>query len=952
MKKKHLIIVSVVVLLIILVSSFSTILKFITDYLWFNEIGYVKTYLTKLKSELIIGIPFFILLFFVFFFYIKKVLKKNYEVSMIIEVAGSKKKANIWIFLCSLVISFMYTVSVIPNIWMKVLQFLNSKSLNITEPIFNLDLQFYLFKLPFINSVTDLFIEILLLMIGLSVVIILFKDFSKKIKDMSEQFGQSTQNISFNKLKNKSTLNKIINQISVLGMLLLIAFGIKIYLNSFNLLYSDRGRVFGAGFTDVAITLNVYRIMAIVCIASSITFLIGAKKKNMKIALALPVLVIGISILGSVTSGVVEKFIVEPDQLSKESKYLANNIKYTQMAYGIDDVEQLDFDVQDNLTKEDLANNKDVIDNIRINDKAPLKQVYNKLQGIRPYYSFNDVDIDRYIIDGKYRQVYLSARELDQSLLNTQAKTWINEYLKYTHGYGITLSLVNQVTSQGQPELLIKDIPPTTSTTLTIERPEIYFGEKTNSYIIVNTDEKEFDYPLGSDNVESLYEGDAGIKLNFINKLLFAIREGSYKLLISSNINSNSKIIINRNIIDRVKEIAPFLIFDEDPYIVVNEDDGKLYWIIDGFTYSDKYPYSEPYGDTNINYIRNSVKIVVDAYNGDTNFYIVDEEDPIIMTYNEIFKDLFKSIDEMPQGIKSHIRYSQEMMKIQAQMYRTYHMENTTVFFGREDNWDIAKQKYMSSEQEVEPNYYIFKLPNEEKVEFLLTIPYTPQGKDNMSAMLVARNDGDNYGQLLLYKFPKNKNIQGTALIESKIDQDTEISSQLTLWSQKGSNVLRGDTLIIPIENSLLYIEPIYLQSDTQSNFPEMKMVVAAYNNNIVMESTLDKALEKVFGSIYTEDKDESNNNDLVNDNIDEQINDVQTLIQQANNLLNEANEALKNGDWALYGEKQESLKTVLSKLNNLVNDTTEINNSNDIEENSENVEQNNESSNSDEGNE
>ncbi|HBB27865.1 MAG TPA: UPF0182 family protein, partial [Clostridiales bacterium] len=557
-----------------------------------------------------------------------------------------------------------------------------------------------------------------------------------------------------------------------------------------------------------------------------------------------------------------------------------------------------------------------VIENIRINDKAPLNKVYNKLQGIRPYYTFNDVDIDRYVIDGQYKQVYLSARELDQSLLNEQAKTWINQYLKYTHGYGVALSQVNKVTSQGQPELLLKDIPPTTNTDLNITRPEIYFGEKTNDYIIVNTDEKEFDYPSGSDNVEAIYEGDAGIPLNFMNKLLFSIREGSYKMLISNNINSDSRIIINRNILDRVKKIAPFISYDNDPYIVINQEDGKLYWIIEGFTMSSRYPYSQPIAESNINYIRNSVKVVVDAYNGDTDFYIVDETDPIIMTYNDIFKDLFKSIDEMPDGIKSHIRYSQEMFNIQAEMYRTYHMENSTVFFGREDTWDISKEKYLDKEQKVEPNYYMFKLPEEDDIEFLLTIPYTPQGKDNMSAMLVARNDGDKYGELLLYKFPKNKTIKGTALIESKIDQDTEISSQLTLWSQKGSNVLRGNTLIIPIEDSLLYVEPIYLQSDTQSNFPEMKMVIVVYGDKIVMEPTLEKALDEVLGEIYTP-KDQ-NNQGIDNSGVDNKS--VEELIKQANDIFVDANNALKNGSWAEYGEKLNNLEKILNQLNLLIN--------------------------------
>ncbi len=919
-KKNQFLIIGVIILLVILLNSFGTILNFITNYLWFNEIGYLKTFFTKISAELSIGILLFLGLFLLFFFFMKRLMKKNYSQDKIIEVVGSKKRANLWVGLGSIVISFFFTTSVTSKLWLEILQFTNSKSFGVTDPIFGHELEFYVFKLPLINSIVSIIITILFLMIVLVIVFNLINGIGKKIKDIpgqfsDQQFGQG-QTIHMPNFIDKKTIIRIINQVSILGFILFIMFGIKIFLGTFDLLYSSRGRVFGAGYTDIAITLNVYRIMAVLCIISAFTFFFGSRKRNLKISLALPVVVIVISIVGTFAAGAVEKFIVEPDQLSKEEKYMQNNIKHTQLAYGLDNVKEVDFQVEDNLTKKDIENNKEVIENIRINDKAPLNQVYNKLQGIRPYYTFNDVDIDRYVIDGQYKQVYLSARELDQSLLNEQAKTWINQYLKYTHGYGVALSQVNKVTSQGQPELLLKDIPPTTNTDLNITRPEIYFGEKTNDYIIVNTDEKEFDYPSGSDNVEAIYEGDAGIPLNFMNKLLFSIREGSYKMLISNNINSDSRIIINRNILDRVKKIAPFISYDNDPYIVINQEDGKLYWIIEGFTMSSRYPYSQPIAETNINYIRNSVKIVVDAYNGDTDFYIVDETDPIIMTYNDIFKDLFKSIDEMPDGIKSHIRYSQEMFNIQAEMYRTYHMENSTVFFGREDTWDISKEKYLDKEQKVEPNYYMFKLPEEDDIEFLLTIPYTPQGKDNMSAMLVARNDGDKYGELLLYKFPKNKTIKGTALIESKIDQDTEISSQLTLWSQKGSNVLRGNTLIIPIEDSLLYVEPIYLQSDTQSNFPEMKMVIVVYGDKIVMEPTLEKALDEVLGEIYTP-KDQ-NNQGIDNSGVDNKS--VEELIKQANDIFVDANNALKNGSWAEYGEKLNNLEKILNQLNLLIN--------------------------------
>ena len=627
------------------------------------------------------------------------------------------------------------------------------------------------------------------------------------------------------------------------------------------------------------------------------------------------------------SSDLVEKFVVEPDQLSKETKYIEYSIKSTQEAYGLNKVKKVQFPADDELTIEDMKNNKEVIENIRINDQEPLIQVYNQLQGIRPYYSFNDVDVDRYVIDGAYRQVFLSARELDQSKLNDQAKTWVNQYLKYTHGYGVALSPVNKVTAQGQPEMIIKNIPPTTTTDMKIARPEIYFGEKTDEYVILNTDEKEFDYPSGSNNEETLYEGKAGIPLSFMNKILFSIREGTYKLLISNNINSDSKIVINRNILQRVYEVTPFIYYDPNAYLVINQDDGKLYWIIEGFTASNKYPYSQPTSKfvegMDVNYLRNSVKVTIDAYDGTTNFYITDDSDPIINTYDKIFTDLFKPIIDMPKGIKDHVRYSQAYFDIQSDMYRLYHIENPTVFFGREDYWDISNEKYMDhGEEPVGSSYVMFKLPDEEKVEFLLTTQYSPQNKDNMIAMLAARNDGDNYGELVLYEFPKTKSIPGPNMIETKIDQDPVISPQLTLWSQVGSSVLRGNTLVIPIENSLLYVEPIYLKSDTKSNFPEMKMVVVSFADKIIMESTLEKALERIFGASNGNNVNKpvetpgGNENKTVND-----------LILQANELYIKANEASKSGDWAAYGNSLKQLEEILKQLNIVVNGATAPNN-------------------------
>ncbi|MDD2494654.1 MAG: UPF0182 family protein, partial [Tissierellia bacterium] len=900
-------IIGVAIIFFIIISSFGGIVKFSTDYLWFKELGYTQTFLTKLKSQFYIGIPIFILLTLLLYIYINKLKKRFYAETQQIDTKNNKK-VNIIIKIASFVISLFITVNITSTLWFEILQFLNSENFNNIDPVFGNDIGFYIFKLPLINTIINFIINILFMLIIITVLFYGFLAIKKSIKDISKNVEEMTNfrtgNIlDLNVIFNKKFATKIINQVSIIGALIFIFMGIRYFLRTYDLLYSRLGRVFGAGFTDMNITLNLYRIQAVGSVLAAITFFIGARKRNLKFSLVMPALLIVISILGTGMGGIIEKFIVEPDQLSKEDKYMGYSISSTQNAYELNKVQKIQFSADDNLTIEDIEKNKEVIDNIRINDQEPLIQVYNQLQGIRPYYIFNDVDVDRYTVDGDYRQVFLSARELDQNRLNDQAKTWVNQYLKYTHGYGVTLSAVNEVTAQGQPEMLVKNIPPMTNTDLVIYQPEIYFGEKTNDYVILNTDEKEFDYPSGSDNEETLYKGSAGIPLTLINKMLFSLREGSYKLLISNNINSESKIVINRNILQRVFEIAPFIYYDPDAYLVINQEDGKLYWIIEGFTVSHRYPYSQPTSNfiegTEVNYIRNSVKVVIDAYNGTTDFYIAEENDPIIKTYDKIFTDLFKPMSKMPKGIRDHVRYSQAYFDIQSDMYRLFHIENTTVFFGREDYWDISKEKYMDyGEDPVGSSYLMFKLPEEDNVEFLLTTQYSPQNKDNMIAMLAARNDGENYGELVLYEFPKTKTIPGPNMIETKIDQDTEISSQLTLWSQVGSSVLRGNTLVIPIENSLLYVEPIYLKSDTESNFPEMKMVVVSFADKIVMENSLDKALERLFGKSETSGKEKEEN--IPNDNINKTIND---LILKANELYTEANEATKNGDWAKYGE-------------------------------------------------
>ena len=606
----------------------------------------------------------------------------------------------------------------------------------------------------------------------------------------------------------------------------------------------------------------------------------------------------------------VQNFVVSPDEIAKESKYLERNIEYTQYAYDLQDVTIKPFAASNDLSAEDIQNNDPTISNIRINDYSPTNTFYNQTQSIRQYYTFPDVDVDRYQINGDYTQTFLATREIDEEKISN---TWINTHLKYTHGYGVTLSRVDKITSSGQPDMLIDSIPPVSRVEeIDITQPEVYFGELTNTYVIVGTNEDEFDYPDGDSNKYTRYEGTAGIKLNPVNRLMFAIREHSMKLLVSSNIKSSSRIIINRNIVDRVQKIMPYIGYESDPYMCTV--DGKLYWIIDAYTMSDKFPYSEPYSDeSTTNYVRNSIKVVVDAYNGTTDYYIVDENDAIAQTYAKIYPKLFKTLDQMPEGLQAHIRYPNTMFAIQAKVYRRYHMNDVKVFYQNEDLWDVSNEIYGMEEQSMTPNYYIMNLPGEKTEEFVNIIPYTPRDKKNMTGVLLARNDGEHYGELVLFQLPKSKIVYGPMQIEAQIDQSTEISKEFSLWNSSGSKYSRGNLFVIPIEDSLLYVEPVYLEA-SNSSIPEVKRVIVAYGDKIAYEPTLSEALDSLFGEGSSDSYRQKLDEDTENGG--ESTAPTQTeLIEQAQEAYDAALDAQKNGDWAAYGKHLEELGEILEQL-------------------------------------
>jgi hypothetical protein len=564
----------------------------------------------------------------------------------------------------------------------------------------------------------------------------------------------------------------------------------------------------------------------------------------------------------------------------------------------------------------DLKNNSDTVDNIRLWDWEPLQTTYKSLQELRPYYLFNDVDIDRYIVDGRYRQVMLSAREIDQTNLPDQAKTWIGQRLMYTHGYGVVMSPVTELEQEGLPKFFIKDIPPQFSTDIEITRPEIYYGEKTDTYVIVNTKQEEFDYPMGSENVYTQYQANNGIEIkSWPRRLLLSWVLKDYKMILSSDISNSSQLLLNRNLVDRVKKVAPYLSYDGDPYIVVNTD-GKLYWMLDAYTTSGKYPYSQPFDSAGNNYIRNAVKVVCDAYSGEMNFYVSEANDPIIQTYQKIFPSLYKPLADMPIGLKSHIRFPVDLFTIQAEIYRNYHMSDPGVFFIKEDTWVVPNELVAGKERAIQPYYLVTRLPGEEKAEYILMLPYTPNGRPNMIAWMCARMDGDAYGKKLVYRFPKQETVYGPMQIESRINQDTEISRQLSLWNQRGSSTLRGNLIIIPINNSILYIEPLYLQSEN-GQMPELKRIIAAFGNKVVMEETLDRALVAIFGD-GKQPSPVSPTTPTVTPGAP--ANTIQELSNLARQYYDSANERLKAGDWAGYGDNINKLNDTIKKLEAIAN--------------------------------
>jgi hypothetical protein len=859
-----------------------------TEWLWFDSLGYLSVYRTRLLAEaglFVVGGLIVLVFVSVNWFLIAPWLARGQE--QVIRVGRSLPRALREyslagpFIIAALMLALIMGLRAASNA-MEWLVFRNAVPFGIEDPIFELDAAFYVFQLPFYRFLLGWSIFLVGAALAGTVIYYLTRDLLREREPAAH--------------------------LSVLGALLMLLFAGRYWLDRLSLLDSARGLVFGAGYTDVHARIPLLTTLAVIVVLGAVLLLVNTVIRRWRLLLIVAGLWIAVAVLGPVYPGLVQRFRVNPNELAVERPYIRHNIDFTRYAFDLEDVLEFDFEVGAELTPQLIEENRQTIDNIRLWDWRPLQITYEQLQELRLYYTFYDVDVDSYVIDEELTEVMLAARELDVDQLPDQAQTWINRHLIFTHGYGLCLSPVNVVTEEGLPLLLVRDIPPQSAVEgLEITRPEIYFGEVTENYVIVGTTEEEFDRPSGDQNIYTRYEGPDGVEIGgLLRQLAFALRFGDQQIIFSRSILPDSRILFHRTLEDRVETLAPMLWYDEDPYLVIA--DGRLFWLYDAYTQSDRFPYSQPFRDAefprSVNYIRNSVKIVIDAYTGETRFFVVDPDDPILQTYQAIFPDLFVSDEEMAPELRAHWRYPEQLFRIQAAVYATYHMEDPQVFYNKEDLWEVPVEALGGSrEQPMTPYYVVMRLPGEEEIEFIMMRPYVPAERRNMIAWLYADSDGADYGQLGVFKFTKEELVYGPRQIGARFEQDPFISQQLTLWDQRGSEAIRGNLIVLPIDNAVLYVQPLYLQAQAGS-IPELRRVLVAYGNRVVMAENLATALAEVLVGTAQEPTPEV-----------PLPTDVAALAQAAQDHYLAARECLRLEDWTCYGRELDALSDTLEAL-------------------------------------
>lgn len=892
---------AVVVLLLLLGPG---ALGFAAEWLWFREIGFEVVYRTELvtRAALFLGVG---AVSFAWLYLNLRVAQRGVvphpavfrigQGTQQLNVAETVRRLRVPL---SLLLAVLVATAAVGG-WMVLLRWIHRVPFGVGDPVFGRDVGFYVFTLPLISAVLGILFSLTILALLLTGALYWLR------RDLIVASGHV-------RVERSAGIH--------LGSLLALAFvltALELWLVDVpGLLYSTTGPLVGASYTDLYAKLPALRIMAGVALLAAVLVVVGAVRREL-LRYTL-IAVAGYAVLSLLARGVypaaVQRFVVDPTELSREAPQLRHHIAATRRAWGIDDVEVRDLAGGAGLTLADIRGNASTIRNVRLWDREPLLQTFGQLQEIRTYYDFVSVDDDRYWIDGEYRQVLLSPRELNPASLPT--RTFINEHLTFTHGMGVALGPVNRRTEEGLPVLFIKDLPPESDVSLQVTRPQIYYGELTDHPVFVHTRQPEFDYPAGEENIFTAYAGEGGVPAgSWPRRALFAWYFGTSKILLSGDLTAETRVLYHRNVRERARRALPFLTFDADPYMVIGEE-GELQWILDAYTSSKRYPYAERLPD-GTSYMRNSVKVVVDAYHGTVRAYVVDPQDPLVRTYARVFPGIFRPFADMPADLRAHIRYPEDLYRIQTALHTIYHMDQPDEFYHREDQWQIpvvaeegARNPFMRR--------IIMRLPEEEDAEFIFMTPFTPRQKDNLAAWMVARSDGEHYGKLRVYRFPKQSLIFGPRQVMGRINQDTEISRQISLWDQRGSEVIRGELLVIPIEESLLYVQPLYLRAQG-GQIPELKRVIVAYQSQVVMEETLDEALAALFGTA-----------ERIPPPAEEPVGVPRVpgaeaapalparaagLLQRAREHYDRAIAAQRTGDWSAYGAEIERLGEVLRAL-------------------------------------
>ncbi len=892
------------------------LVRFYTDWLWFGEVGYQQVFLTMLRSQGTLFTAVFVTSVLWLVLNLRVAVASVGDVRPVfttregLELALPGRQQ-----LRTLVMGVALVVSILVGLfaassprWEIWLTWRNAVAFGQADPILGRDVSFYVFSLPFFQFIQG---------VGQALVVLAALGSGALYLVSGSLTSGFPSSLSMSPAARR--------HLSLLAATFLLLLAAGAWLRQAEHLVESSGLIHGANYADVHGRMPAALVLMVASVVGAALAAMQAFSfRNWPIPAAVGLYLL-ISIGGEVYASLLQRFIVTPNEQTREAPYIQNNIAATRRAFALDGVEERELSGDALLTRDDISRNATTLENVRLWDHQPLLETFGQIQEIRTYYDFVSVDNDRYQIGGALRQVMLSARELNSASLPN--RTWVNERLTFTHGYGLTLGPVNQVTEEGLPVLFVRDLPPVvTAPGLKIDEPSLYFGELSNDFVIVRTNTREFHYPRGDDNVFNQYSGRGGLELNSLwRKVLFALRFGSYQIVLNDGIGPESRILFNRNIGDRVRTLAPFLVFDQDPYLVLA--DGRLYWIYDAYTGSGRYPYSTPVAN-GLNYIRNAVKFVIDAYDGTTTAYLSDDKDPIAATYARAFPGMFTPLSQMPPAIRAHVRYPEDIFAVQAQVYTTFHMTQPAVFYNREDQWEIPAIDEGGEARAMQPYYTIMRLPGETNAEFIQMLPFTPRRRDNLAAWLVARSDGEHYGSLRVFEFPKQKLVFGPRQVVARIAQDQAISPQITLWNQQGSQVIWGTLMVIPIEESLIYVRPLYLRA-AGGRIPELTRVVVAYQNQIVMEETLDAGLARLFGGRGTSATPATSAPQLSGPGSPQPTSipaaspgvsapsDAQftALATEARQHYDRALQAQRAGDWARYGEEIKLLGETLERM-------------------------------------